>query len=133
MTGKSGEGASERQWIDHVVAVSKLRLAAARSLNKKPLQDPDFISRRFDQLNEALDLAHQTIAALTEQLFGEAETTPSPILRALRSHSSELQPVHLDINGRHHTLLIPPQGRDDPAAAAQLWRRLRKHHREGGA
>lgn len=131
MTGMSGNGASERQLIQHVVSVIKQRLAAAQNPDTLPLQNPDFMSRRFAELHEQLDLANQTIAELTELLYGEAASTPAPLTEALRSHSDDLQPAHLYIDGKPHTFMIHPQGRDDPAAAMQLWRRIQRRRGEG--
>lgn len=133
VTGMAGNGASERQLIEHVLAVTKDRLSAAQNPDIHSRQNSDFTSRRFEELHEQLELAHKTIAELTELLYGESNSTPASLTSALRSHSESLQPVHLDIEGTPHTFMVSPQGRDDPAAAIRLWRKIQKRHGEGGA
>ncbi|WP_125633618.1 hypothetical protein [Nonomuraea sp. WAC 01424] len=134
MTGKTGNGASERQLIEHVLGVIKERLVAAKVLSESELRDAEFLQRRLNEVVEDLQSAHDTIADLTHQLYGsEDNPVPVQLRHALRSHGSGLQPVRLDLGGIPRILLIPQRGYDDPVAEAQLWRQLRERYGESGA
>jgi len=131
VVGKTGNGAPERQLIAHVLAVIQERLAAARGLEPASFENGDFIRRRFDEMVKDLEVAYDTIANLTDQLYGSEESpVPIELRHALRSHGSELQAVHLTIGGVPRTFMVPPQGRDDPVAEARIWRRIQERYGE---
>lgn len=133
MTGKTGNGASERQLIQHVLAVIEQRLSEARQIGSASFHNPDFIHRRFDELVNDLALAHDTIADLTAQLYGSTENpVPAELRHAMRSRGGGLQAVHLHIGGTPRTVMVPPQGCDDPVAEARLWNRLQERYGEDG-
>ncbi|MEV0382296.1 hypothetical protein [Nonomuraea sp. NPDC050643] len=134
MIRKTTKGASERQLIEHVLAVIQDRLSTGKQLGPTSFQDADFIQRRFQEVLDDLALAHDTIADLTSQLYGSEDCpVPDKLANALRCHGTTLQPVRLDVGGIPRTFMVPPQGRDDPAAAARLWRQLRQRYGEAGA
>lgn len=134
VTGKTGKGASERQLIEHVLAVIHDRLTAAQQLDAPSFQNADFMQRRFQEVLNDLSLAHDTIAELTSQLYAsEGQPVPAELCHALSSHDTGLQPVYLELGGIHRTFMVPPQGKDDPAAAARLWRQLQQRYGESGA
>jgi hypothetical protein len=134
VTGNTGNGASERQLIEHVLGVIRSRLTDTGGLGTDSYEDANFMRRRCDELVTDLQLAYDTIADLTDLLYGSEENpVPNELRHALRSSGSSLRPVHLHIGGVDRTFMIPPQGYADPIAEARMWRRIQERYGESGA
>ncbi|MGA4989973.1 hypothetical protein [Nonomuraea bangladeshensis] len=132
MKGKTGSGESERQLINHVIHVIQERLDAARGLGPTSFHNSDFIRRRWDELVNDLELAHRTIAELTEQLYGaESNPVPDALRCALRRRGGGLRPVRLTVGGTARVIMVKPQGRKDPAAEARLWANIQERYGRG--
>ncbi|MER6942554.1 hypothetical protein ABT294_00900 [Nonomuraea sp. NPDC000554] len=132
MTSPMNNGASEQKLIQHVLAVIEERLAAAKILSEASFHDPTFMQLRFNEVIGDLELAHDTIAELTDLLYGSEENpVPTELRHAMRSRGGKAQPVCLQLGGIQRTVLVPPHGEDDPIAEARLWRRLQERYGEG--
>ncbi|TMR11074.1 hypothetical protein ETD86_37150 [Nonomuraea turkmeniaca] len=117
-----------------MLAVIRDRVTVTSGLDAASFRDADFMRRRLEEIVTDLQLAYDTIAELTDLLYGSEENpVPNELRHAMRSKGHSLRPVHLHIGGVHRTLMVPPQGRDDPIAQARLWRRIQERYGEGGA
>lgn len=119
----------EQELIQHVLATIAERVAVAKTLSTAPLLDQTFNQARFAEMASDLELAHNTIAMLSDQLHAILNAPPDEVTNAMRSTSGRSRPVRQEIGGIIRTFLVPSFGRIDPVAEALWWRRLTEQYR----